>query len=124
KKNLSPGLPEKGERKYKVVILQYLSVSENPVRHLHLADAFIHRDLHMCDLQCIHTLHFDAAGTLHIRSTQGFSVLLKDAPTGNRTSTLLITNRLLYLLCHCRTQHTHTHTHTHTRIHTCTHTHT
>src|SRR4029434_8051623 len=25
--------------------------------HLHLADAFIQSDLHMCDLQCIHILH-------------------------------------------------------------------
>ena len=33
---------------------------------------------------------------------KGFSVLLKDASTGNRTSNLLITNRLLYLLRHCR----------------------
>src|SRR4029434_4715586 len=24
----------------------------------HLADAFIQSDLHMCDLQCIHILHF------------------------------------------------------------------
>ena len=28
--------------------------------------------------------------------------MLKDASTGNRTSNLLITNRLLYLLYHCR----------------------
>src|SRR4029434_4368947 len=59
----------------------------------HLADAFIQSDLHMCDLQCIHILHFYiyTDGTLHIRSNLGFSVLLKDASTGNRTSNLLIT---------------------------------
>ena len=28
-----------------------------PDLHLHLADAFIQSDLHMCDLQCIHILH-------------------------------------------------------------------
>ena len=39
---------------------------------------------------------------MHIRSNQGFSVLLKDASTGNLTSNLLITKRLLYLLYHCR----------------------
>ena len=31
-----------------------------------------------------------------------FSALLKDTSTGNRTSNLLITKRLLYLLYHCR----------------------
>ena len=29
----------------------------NPILHLHLADAFIQSDLHMCDLQCIHIFH-------------------------------------------------------------------
>src|SRR4029434_8266441 len=35
--------------------------------HLHLADAFIQSDLHMCDLQCIHILHF----TLMAHCTSG-----------------------------------------------------
>ena len=34
---------------------------------LHLADAFIQSDLHMCDLQCIH-IYIYTDGTLHIRS--------------------------------------------------------
>src|SRR4029434_4696238 len=51
----------------------------------HLAD-FI-----QSDLQGRHILHFYTDGTLHIRSNYGFSVLLKDASTGNRTSNLLIT---------------------------------
>ena len=33
----------------------------------HLADAFIQSDLHMCDLQCIHVLHF----TLMAHCTSG-----------------------------------------------------
>src|SRR4029434_2912985 len=46
---------------------------------------------------------------------RGSVLLLKDASTGNRTSNLLFTKRLLYLLYHCRpAHHTHTHTHTHT----------
>ena len=48
------------------------------------------------------TFYIYTDGTLHIRSNQGFSVLLKDTSTGNRTSNLLITKRLLYLLYHCR----------------------
>src|SRR4029434_4236768 len=38
----------------------------------HLADAFIQSDLHMCDLQCIHILHFtlmallDASDISHV----------------------------------------------------------
>src|SRR4029434_9423514 len=35
-------------------------------------------------------------------SIRGFSALLKDTSTGNRTSNLLLTKRLLYLLYHCR----------------------
>ena len=57
----------------------------------HLADAFI-----QSDLQCIHILHLHWWHTAH----QELSVLLKDASTGNRTSNLLITKRLLY---HCTT---------------------
>ena len=38
---------------------------------------------------------------MHIRSS-GFSVLLKDTSTGNRTSNLVITKRVLYLVYHCR----------------------
>src|SRR4029434_4454630 len=62
----------------------------------HLADTFIQSDLHMCDLKCIHILHLHCWHTAH----QELSVLLKDASTGNRTSNLLITKRLLY---HCTT---------------------
>src|SRR4029434_8376363 len=44
--------------------------SSNVLSHLHLvilADAFIQSDLHMCDLQCIHILHF----TLMAHCTSG-----------------------------------------------------
>src|SRR4029434_8635856 len=70
----------------------------------HLADAFIQSDSHMCDLECIHILYFTFTLMAHCTSgaNSGFSVLLKDASTGNRTSNLLITKRLLYLLYHCR----------------------
>ena len=55
------------------------------------------------------TMYTHFTFTLMAHCTSGAirsSVLLKDAPTGNRTSNLLITNRLLYLLYHCRpTQH-------------------
>ena len=51
---------------------------------------------HLADLQCIHILHLHWWHTAH----QELSVLLKDASTGNRTSNLLITKRLLY---HCTT---------------------
>ena len=54
----------------------------------------------MCDLQCIHNFYIYTDGTLHIRSNSGFSALLKDTTTGNRTSNPLITKRLLY---HCTT---------------------
>src|SRR4029434_3324031 len=62
----------------------------------HVADAFVQSDLHMCELQCIHILHF----TFTLMAHCTFSVLLKDASTVTRTSTLLITKRLL---CHCNT---------------------
>src|SRR4029434_11019061 len=70
----------------------------------HLADAFIQSDSHMCDLECIHILYFTFTLMAHCTSgaNSGFSVLLKDASTGNRTSNLLITKRLLYFLYHCR----------------------
>src|SRR4029434_6299614 len=70
----------------------------------HLADAFIQSDSNMCDLQCIHILHFTFTLMAHCTSgaNSGFSVLLKDASTGNRTSNLLLTKLLLYLLYHCR----------------------
>src|SRR4029434_6942849 len=67
----------------------------------HLADAFIQSDLQ----GCIYTFYIYTDGTLHIRSNLGFSVLLKDASTGNRTSNLAITKRLLYLLYHCQRPH-------------------
>src|SRR4029434_4218327 len=53
-------------------------------------------------LTYVYTFYIYTDGTLHIRSNWGFSVLLKDTSTGSRTSNLLITNRLLYLLYHCR----------------------
>src|SRR4029434_4873786 len=34
----------------------------------HLADAFIQSDLHMCDLQCIHILHFTCTLMAHCTS--------------------------------------------------------
>src|SRR4029434_788189 len=34
----------------------------------HLADAFIQSDLHMCDLQCIHILHFTFTLMAHCTS--------------------------------------------------------
>src|SRR4029434_6430253 len=34
----------------------------------HLADAFIQSDLHMCDLQCIHILHFPFTLMAHCTS--------------------------------------------------------
>src|SRR4029434_5690510 len=48
--------------------------------------------------------HFTFTLMAHCTSgaIRGFSVLLKDTSTGNRTSNLLITKRLLYLLYHCR----------------------
>src|SRR4029434_8423657 len=54
----------------------------------------------MCATYNVYTFYTD--GTLHIRSNLGFSALLKDTSTGNRTSNLLITKRPLYLLYHCR----------------------
>src|SRR4029434_5872886 len=57
---------------------------------------------HMCDLQCIHIFTFTLMAHCTSGAIRGFSVLLKDASTGNRTSNLLITKRLLYLLYHCR----------------------
>ena len=66
----------------------------------HLADAFTQSDLHMCDLQCIHILHLHWWHTAH-QEQLGVQCLI-DASTGNRTSNLLITKQLLYLLYHCR----------------------
>src|SRR4029434_166328 len=65
--------------------------------HLHLVDAFIQSDLQGC-------IHFTITLMEHCTSgaIRGFSVLLKDASTGNLTNNLLITKRLLYLLYHCR----------------------
>src|SRR4029434_2353074 len=54
----------------------------------------------ICATYNVYTFYTD--GTLHIRSNSGFSALLKVTSTGNRTSNLLITKRLLYLLHHCR----------------------
>src|SRR4029434_5430203 len=67
----------------------------------HLADAFIQSDLHMCDLQCIHILLFSLMAHCTSGAIRG-SALLKDTSTGNRTSNLLITKRLLHPLYHCR----------------------
>ena len=36
---------------------QLLGFGNISLLHLHLVDAFIQSDLHMCDLQCIHILH-------------------------------------------------------------------
>src|SRR4029434_3814399 len=55
----------------KVPILDHQVVLLDTFTFSHLADAFIQSDLHMCDLQCIHILHFFyiyTDGTLHIRS--------------------------------------------------------
>src|SRR4029434_9870823 len=56
---------------------------------------------YICATHNVYTFYIYTDGTLHIRGNQGFSVLLKDASTGNRTSNLLITRRLLSLLYHC-----------------------
>src|SRR4029434_11032032 len=66
----------------------------------HLADAFIQSDLHTCDLQCIHILHF----TLMAHCTSG---AIRGSVSCSRTlqqgiSNLLITKQLLYLQYHCR----------------------
>src|SRR4029434_3712687 len=58
----------------------------------------------LCATYNVYTFYIYTDGTLHIRSNEGFSVLLKDASTGNRTSNLLITKRLLYPLYHYRPQ--------------------
>src|SRR4029434_5628283 len=52
------------------------------------------------DVYTFYIFYIYTDGTLHIRSNYVFSVLLIYASTGNRTSNLLITKRLLY---HCTT---------------------
>src|SRR4029434_2423300 len=46
---------------YNATLLSYFTFS-------HLADAFIQSDLHMCDLQCIHILHFTFTLMAHCTS--------------------------------------------------------
>ena len=65
---------------------------------LNLADAFIQSDVQ----GCIHILHLHWGHTAHQEQLGVQCLALKDASTGNRTSNLLITKRLLYLLYHCR----------------------
>src|SRR4029434_130019 len=57
---------------------------------------------YICATYNVYTFYIYTDGSTAHQEHQGFSVLLKDASTGNRTSNLLITKRLLYLLYHCR----------------------
>src|SRR4029434_7372877 len=67
-----------------------------------LADAFIQSDLHMCDLQCIHILQFTLMAHCTSGAIRGSVSCSRTLRQYNRTSNLLITKRLLYLLYHCR----------------------